>query len=117
MQQVHAKQYDFTRFTDLGHRRLFRQFEEIARGPCCGPGMALAWAYTYFLMSFASSNFLKRCLRVFAHMTSLWLKYFDFYLVKKPGSYHAASGYFFLRKKEGTCISDRDLIREYRGFK
>lgn len=40
MQQVHMKQYDFTRFTHLGHRRLFRYFEEVESGPCCGPGMA-----------------------------------------------------------------------------
>ena len=35
MQQVHMKQYDFTRFTYLGHRWLFKNFEEIASGPCC----------------------------------------------------------------------------------
>ena len=29
MQQVHMGRYDFTRFTHLGHRRLFRKFEEI----------------------------------------------------------------------------------------
>ena len=32
--------YDFTRFTDLGHRRLLRKFEEVERGPIVGPGMA-----------------------------------------------------------------------------
>ncbi|MDM8553354.1 methyltransferase domain-containing protein [Desulfococcaceae bacterium HSG7] len=42
MEQVHGQQYDFTRFTHLGHRWLFRNFEEIMSGPCCGPGMALA---------------------------------------------------------------------------
>ncbi|MEO8168122.1 MAG: methyltransferase domain-containing protein, partial [bacterium] len=56
MQQVHMKQYDFTRFTHLGHRRLFRYFDEIASGPTCGPGMAMAWSYQYFLRSFASSR-------------------------------------------------------------
>lgn len=41
MQQVHLGKYDFTRFTHLGHRRLFRKFEEVSSGPVCGPGMAL----------------------------------------------------------------------------
>ena len=27
MQQVHGGRYDFTRFTRLGHRRLFRRFD------------------------------------------------------------------------------------------
>jgi SAM-dependent methyltransferase len=36
MQQVHMKQYDFTRFTHLGHRRLFRNFEEIEHAPSYG---------------------------------------------------------------------------------
>jgi len=32
MQQVHLGRYDFTRFTHLGHRRLFRKFKEICGG-------------------------------------------------------------------------------------
>ncbi|CAH2407660.1 hypothetical protein MES5069_620012 [Mesorhizobium escarrei] len=32
MQQVHEGAYDFTRFTELGHRWLFRRFETISRG-------------------------------------------------------------------------------------
>jgi len=56
MQQVHAGRYDFTRYTHLGHRRLFRRFEEIDSGLICGPGMALAWAYQYFLLSFVASR-------------------------------------------------------------
>jgi uncharacterized protein YbaR (Trm112 family) len=51
VQQVHMGGYDFTRFTHSGHRRLFRNFGEIASGPVCGPGMALAWSYQYFLLS------------------------------------------------------------------
>ena len=41
MQQVHMGRYDFTRFTYLGHRRLFRKFEEIDSGAVSGPAMAL----------------------------------------------------------------------------
>ena len=32
MQQVHAGRYDFSRYSDAGHRWLFRQFEEVDRG-------------------------------------------------------------------------------------
>ena len=115
MQQVHMRQYDFTRFTHLGHRRLFRCFEEIKSGISGGPGMALAWAYTYFLKSFAKSTGMRRLLTMFACVTSFFLKYFDYYLVDMPGSYDAASGYFFIGKKQDKCLSDRELIKQFRG--
>ena len=49
MQAVHEGAYDFTRFTDLGHRRLFRMFEEVERGVAVGPGTSLFWAIRYFV--------------------------------------------------------------------
>lgn len=41
LQPPHATPYDFHRFTFVGYRRLFRQFEQIAYGPVGGPGQAL----------------------------------------------------------------------------
>lgn len=117
IQQVHLKQYDFTRFTHLGHRRLFRYFEEIQSGPTGGPGMALAWSYTYFIKSFASSRRMFLLLTMFAFMTSFFLKYFDYYLIDKPGSYDAASGYFFMGKKNDYFLSDSELIMQFKGVK
>jgi hypothetical protein len=111
------KQYDFTRFTHLGHRRLYRDFEEISSGPTGGPGMALAWSYTYFLRSFASSPIINICLTLLGRMTSFFLKYFDYYLIEKPGAYDAASGFFFIGKKSNTKLSDKDLIKQFKGRK
>lgn len=115
MQQVHGGRYDFTRFTHLGHRRLFRQFDEVESGAVCGPGMALAWAYQYFLLSFTTSGGLRRLLRVFASFTAFWLKYFDGYLIDKPGALDAASGYYFIGRKSEQVLSDRELLNLYRG--
>jgi len=117
MQQVHGGRYDFTRFTHLGHRRLFRGFDELDSGPVCGPAMALAWSYQHFLMSFTSSAVLKEVLQCFARITSCCLKYFDYYLINKPGAYDAASGFFFMGKKTERALSDRELINLYRGAK
>ena len=117
MQQVHMKQYDFTRFSHLGHRRLFRYFEEISSGPVCGPGMALAWSYSSFLKSFSASPKMSQILSFFARITSFYLKYFDYYLIDKPGSYDAASGLFFMGKKSTSPLSDRDLIKQFKGIK
>jgi uncharacterized protein YbaR (Trm112 family)/SAM-dependent methyltransferase len=115
MQQVHEGRYDFTRFTQLGHRRLFRHFAEIESGATCGPGMALAWAYRYFLWSFTSSQKLRRLLMIVASITSFYLKYFDHFLVNKPGGLDAASGFYFLGQKSREVLSDRELIKLYRG--
>lgn len=115
MQQVHGGRYDFTRFTHLGHRRLFRKFAEIDSGAVCGPGMALAWSYQYFLQSFTTSRVLRMFLRGFAILTSFYLKYFDYYLINKPGTLDAASGYYFLGRKAERELSDRELIKLYKG--
>lgn len=115
IQQVHGGPYDFTRFTHLGHRRLFRKFEEIDSGAVCGPGMALAWTYQYFLLSFTTSRTFRRLLKVFARLTSFYLKYFDYYLNNKQGTLDAASGYYFIGRKVDQVLSDRDLIKLYKG--
>ena len=115
MQQVHMGRYDFTRFTHLGHRRLFRQFSEIDSGVACGPGMALAWAYEYFLISLTTIPVLRAVLRLAARLTSFYLKYFDFFLSHKLGAFDAASGFWFIGKKSDEVLSDRELIRSYRG--
>ncbi|MBN1148420.1 MAG: class I SAM-dependent methyltransferase [Anaerolineales bacterium] len=116
MQQVHLGAYDFTRFTQLGLRRLFRYFEQIDSGATGGPGMALAWSYQYFLLSFTRSRALRPWIKAFARFTAFFLKYFDHYLVEKPGSLDAASGFYFLGRKSALPLPDRELIRLYRGM-
>ena len=65
--------------THSGHRRLFRCFKEIASGPVGGPGMALAWSYQYFLLSFTESRMLRGLIRAIARITSFHLKMVDRY--------------------------------------
>jgi uncharacterized protein YbaR (Trm112 family)/SAM-dependent methyltransferase len=115
MQQVHGGRYDFTRFTHLGHRRLFRKFEEIDSGATCGPGMALAWSCDYFLASFTSLKISRALLHVFASLMSFYLKYLDYYLLDKPGAFDAASSYYFMGRKSQQILSDRDLVKLYKG--
>jgi SAM-dependent methyltransferase len=115
IQQVHAGRYDFTRFTPLGHRRLFRRFEEIDSGSACGPGTALAWSYQYFLTSFVESAGLRRVVQAFARSTSFFLKYFDRYLARRPAAQDAASACYFLGRRAEVALDDRELIKLYRG--
>lgn len=115
MQQVHEGRHDFTRFTHLGHRRLFRNFAEIESGAVGGPGMALAWSYEYFLLSFFRSRIARGFVRAFSRLTGFWLKYFDEMVRDKPGAIDASSGHYFLGRRSDSTLSDRDLITLYRG--
>lgn len=113
MQQVHGGRYDFMRFTFLGHRRLFRRFEEIEMGAVCGPGMALAWSWRYFWWSFTENAALRQMIVFFTNWTAFFWKYFDRILVNKPRALDAASGYFFMGRRSKTVLSDRDLLAIY----
>jgi SAM-dependent methyltransferase/uncharacterized protein YbaR (Trm112 family) len=115
MQQVHGREFDFTRFTRLGHRRLFRRFRELASGITCGPGVALAWSARYFLLSFFSGSWSRAVVSGFSRLAFFWLKYFDYYLVCRPAALDAASGFYFLGEKSRQVFSDRELIQSYRG--
>jgi SAM-dependent methyltransferase len=115
MQQVHGRQFDFTRFTRLGHRRLFRMFEEIESGISCGPGAALAWSLRYFMLSFFTGNLLRAMASLLSRLMFFPLKYCDRYLVNKPSANDAASAFYFLGSRSEEALSDRDLIQSYRG--
>lgn len=115
MQQVHMGKYDFTRFTHLGLRRLFRKFEVIDDGAVCGTGMALAWSCRSFMLSFAESNKIRYLITLFAHYLLFWLKYFDYFLIDKPEVLDGASGYYLLGRKSNKVLTDKQLISLYRG--
>ncbi|HRH41704.1 MAG TPA: methyltransferase domain-containing protein [Pyrinomonadaceae bacterium] len=115
MQQVHAGRFDFTRFTHLGHRRLFRAFEELESGVACGAGTALAWSYSYFLQSFFNNRTMQQIAFAFGSLTGFWLKYFDYFLLEKSGSFDSASGYYFWGKKTDKILDDKKLIADYKG--
>lgn len=114
IQQVCGGRFDFTRFTHRGQRRLFRSFEEIDSGPTCGPGMALAWSYQFFLLSWARSRIIRGLLFAVARLTSFWLKYLDSWLIDRPGALYTASAFYFIGRKSDKAISDRELVFSYR---
>ena len=115
MQQVHGREFDFTRFTRLGHRRLFRRFRELAAGISGGPGVALAWSVRYFLLSFCRRRWSRAAVSGLSRLAFFWLKYFDYYLVRSPAALDAASSFYFLGEKSQQTLSDRELIQSYRG--
>ncbi|KEO73631.1 methyltransferase domain-containing protein [Anditalea andensis] len=115
MQQVHGKAFDFTRFSFLGQRRLFRNFELIDMGPTAGPGSSLSWAYVYFLMGFSNNFYIRVALRLFGTYTSFYLKYFDLLTKNKASTLDGASGIYFLGRKSEIILDDTALIASYKG--
>jgi len=110
MQQVHEGPFDFTRFTDSGHRYLFRRFEHIESGAVAGAGSALAWSIEYFARALTRSVRVGRLVRV----CLFWLRSTDGLLDPKY-SLDAASGVYFLGRKCATEITQDAIIRYYQG--
>jgi len=109
MQSVHMGAYDFTRFTELGYRWLFREFAELERGCSIGPASALCWAISGFLSGFMPD----RLAKLFTRLAFFWLKYFD-YLPSKS-TYDAGGGYYFIGRNSGKALGTSEILEEYRG--
>ena len=110
LQQVHEGPYDFTRFTDSGHRYLFRNFECIDSGCVAGAATALRWSLDHFVRSLTRSIRLGR-------ITSLcffWLRYIDRILDPRH-SLDGASSVFFLGRKSAVSITGAQIIDYYQG--
>jgi len=115
MQQVHGGAYDVTRFTLLGHRRLYRRFDEITSGVQGGPGMALGWSLWYLLRALAPTRTARGVAFVVARVLFSWLKYLDPWLATRPAAVDAASGTFFLGRRRQEAVSDEAILSSYRG--
>lgn len=112
MQQVHEGAYDFTRYTVLGHRYLFRKFEAIDFGGNKGAEVGLAWSMRYFTWAVFRSRFLAQILGLLA---GVLLKPFR-YLTSKESLFDSPAGVYFLGKKAvGYQLSHAELILLYRG--
>lgn len=110
IQQVHEGAYDFTRFTESGHRYLLRDFDRLDSGAAAGAGTALAWSIDYFVRALCRSQ---RAGFV-ARLAFSWLARLDGRLDVRF-SLDAASSVYFLGRKGGTRLSPRDLVRAYDG--
>jgi SAM-dependent methyltransferase len=110
LQQVHEGPFDFTRFTDSGHRFLFRGFDRIDSGTVAGAGTALRWSVDYFVRALTRSVALGRV----ASLCFFWLSHLDRYLDPQH-SVDAASSVFFLGRKSDRPISRADIVDYYQG--
>jgi glycosyltransferase involved in cell wall biosynthesis/SAM-dependent methyltransferase len=110
MQHVHEGAYDFMRFTDSGHRYLFRWFELIDSGATAGSGTQLLWALDYF----ARGLFRSQAAGKLTKLLFFWLRYLD-RLEPEAFALDSASGTYFLGRKSDQEIGPREAIAYYRG--
>lgn len=115
LQPVYMRAHDVTRFTYLGHRRLFRCFDDLESGTVGGPGNALAHVLRNALFSLTDNRRVQSVLRLFGLLISLPLRYADHLLDRRMSSYDAAWSVFFFGRKRATPIPDREILTLYRG--
>lgn len=110
MQQVHEGAFDFTRYSESGHRFLFRHFETLNSGVVGGPGTALLWS----IDNFSKSVFRSRTAGKIAKILFFWLSYFDKF-IDQAHSVDAACGVFFMGRKRLAKMHPSELIQYYQG--
>lgn len=115
MQPVHMGAYDFTRFTRLGHRRLFRRFTEIRSGMAGGPGVSSAQILRYAMVSITDRPALRPWLKLLGLVGSFPLRWLDFMTRRNDAAFDSASGFYFFGRLSDQPLSDRELIAQYRG--
>ena len=112
MQQVHEGPYDFTRFTVLGHRYLFKSFKLVKMGGNRGAGSALAWSIRYFFWALFRNRILAKILSL---PFTIILRFLDG-IISKDSLYDSSSGVFFLGVKSNKIISKTELVTLYKGM-
>lgn len=110
MQQVHEGPYDFMRFTESGHRWLFRKFELIDSGAIGGPMMVLAWTMDFVLRGLRAPRKIRGAFRRFLNLLSR----FDGILNRRFNADSASAVYFTGRKPTGEYrLSPSEIISFY----
>lgn len=115
LQPVHMGAFDFTRFTLLGHRRVFRRFSLISMGMSVGPGAAFAWSLRSLILSLSSNVHYRRFANLFALTIGVPFKVLDLVVSRNSHTSDFAAATYFYGKKSLEVLGDKDLISLYRG--
>lgn len=110
LQQVHEGAFDFTRFTESGHRYLFRKFKLLDSGVIAGAGTHLLWSIEYFMRGLFRSWKIGKIFK----LGFFWLQYFDRII---PDCYNidAAAAVYFMGRKSGNSFPANQMYKYYKG--
>jgi SAM-dependent methyltransferase len=106
LQHVHEGAYDFTRFSVLGQRILFKRFETISMGFVSGVGQSLLWSIEYFV----SGLFRTRKAGKVTKAAFFWIRWLE-KLIPKEWNSDGACGCYFLGQK--SIKESKKKIGEY----
>jgi SAM-dependent methyltransferase len=115
LQSVHMGAYDFTRFTYLGHRRLFRHFDDIQSGMCGGPGYSAIHMIRNLATTITNRPRFRSILRFAALLITYPMRHLDRFLSRNDSAYNTACAFYFFGRKRTSPISDRDILKSFRG--
>jgi SAM-dependent methyltransferase len=110
LQQVHEGPYDFTRFTESGHRYLFKHFERVDSGKVGGPGTQLIWTLEYVSRSLFRSTKVGKLVKILF----FWLCWLD-RLIPARFAIDSAPGVFFLGCRAEREVTPHEMVAHYRG--
>ncbi len=111
LQPVVDAAYDFQRFTESGHRWLFRDFERIDCGLVAGVGEVLASSFDYVVRSMLRSSAAGRLARIPALLLARGIDA----LTSERYALDGASSVFFLGRKSGRRLTAREIVQHYHG--
>ena len=115
LQSVHMGAYDFTRFTYLGHRRLFRHFNDIQSGMCGGPGYSAIHMIRNLATSLTDRPKVRSALRLLALILTYPMRHTDRFFSRHESAYNTACAFYFFGQKRSSPIPDREIIKMFRG--
>jgi hypothetical protein len=111
LQHVHEGAYDFTRYTTLGHRIMFKDFTELSSGYIGGLGQSLLWSIDYFFSGLFRSRYVGKIFKILF----LWIRPLE-KLIPSKMNYDGACGSYFLGKKRSLSNHKlKEFIKEYKG--
>ena len=109
---LHAPLHDFQRFTNLGHRLLFKDFALVDLQVQMGTGSALAYMAQAFILQYILNRYLRWVLAGCARLLFFWLKYFD-WMAKEELRKAACGSTVFVGRKLQEKRSRVECYREY----
>lgn len=115
LQPVHMGAHDFTRFTFLGHRRLFNSYDDIASGPELGPANSVTFAMQHMLLCLSDRPTIRKIMRMLGILLGEIIKPIDYLFRTKAGAYDAAAATFFFGRKTDKTLTDKEILLLYRG--
>jgi SAM-dependent methyltransferase len=109
LQPVHAGAYDFTRYTPVGQRALFKRFTQEDAGISAGPMSALRWSIEHAIRSLFRSRYPAVLFRPLTAPLG-WVDQFN-----TRYALDGCCGSYFIGRKSQSVASPKEIIAAYRG--